>query len=268
MAAPTDRNQTSHIDQTEALSPPDVARYVQQVFTEAGDVTPEDNEGMIQLFDRDINRVDADRYETPLMFVLPSAIYAGNRSSITDHISGAIAAGHPLTLSLHSLATRIIFDEQSDGKPKAVGIEYLEGEGLYSADSRYNSSSTGQLKTVKAKREVIVSGGTFNTPQVLKLSGVGPREELEALDIPVMVDLPAVVSQWDNKTGNSSTNRLRRATSCKTTTKRQFKFARRNPGWTSRHPHVLALSTKTILVSSGGSRTALVHTPGPADLSS
>jgi choline dehydrogenase len=193
-SAQTNLTQTSHVDQTPALTPPDVARYVQQMFVESGDVVPENMEHMVQLFDRDINRVDADRYTTPLMFVLPSAISAGNRSSIASHINEAILAGHPLTLSLHSLATKITFDEQLNGRPKAVGVEYLVGEGLYSADSRYNNSRAGPVRTVKARREVIVSGGTFNTPQILKLSGIGPREELDALDIPVVVDLPAVVS--------------------------------------------------------------------------
>lgn len=160
-------------------------------------------EHMVELFDRDINRLDADRYATPLLFVLPEAIHSGNRSSITDHINGAILASYPLTLSLQSLATRVLFDEQLDGRPKAVGVEYLKGEGLYSADSRYDSSQSGQLKTVKANREVIVSGGTFNTPQILKLSGIGPRQELEALGILVLVDLPAVVSRWTNKTSCS-----------------------------------------------------------------
>jgi choline dehydrogenase len=97
-----------------------------------------------------------------------------------------------LTLSLHSLATKIVFDD-CDGKPKAIGVEYMVGEGLYSVDGRYNASQKGEMRTVKAKKEVIVAGGTFNTPQILKLSGIGPREELEALDIPVVVDLPAVV---------------------------------------------------------------------------
>ena len=80
-----------------------------------------------------------------------------------------------------------------------MGVEYLKGEGLYSADPRYDSTQTGELRTVKANREIIFSGGTFNTPQILKLSGVGPREELEALDISVVVDLPAVVSLWTNR---------------------------------------------------------------------
>jgi choline dehydrogenase len=199
LSIPTNKAQSSHVNQTRALAPPNVARYVQQIFAESGDVVPENIEHMVELFDRDVNRLDADRYATPLVFVLPEAIHSGNRSSIANHINDAILAGYPLTLSLQSLATRILFDEQLNGKPRTVGVEYLKGEGLYSADSRYDSTQTGELRTVKAKREIIVSGGTFNTPQILKLSGIGSREELEALDIPVVVDLPAVVSLWTNR---------------------------------------------------------------------
>ena len=150
---------------------------------------------MAELLDRDINMVNADRYAHPLMFVLPTAISptTGSRSTIATYINSVIKAGHPLTVSLHSLATRVLFEDW-EGKPKAIGVEYTVGEGLYSADRRYNANQTGELRTVHAKKEVIVSGGTFNTPQILKLSGIGPREELEGLDIPVVADLPAVVS--------------------------------------------------------------------------
>ncbi len=45
---------------------------------------------------------------------------------------------------------------------------------------------------ITARREVVVSGGAVNSPQLLMLSGVGPREQLESLGIPVRRDLPGV----------------------------------------------------------------------------
>jgi choline dehydrogenase-like flavoprotein len=46
--------------------------------------------------------------------------------------------------------------------------------------------------TALARKEVIISAGTFNTPQLLKLSGIGPADELHNLGIPLVVDLPGV----------------------------------------------------------------------------
>jgi choline dehydrogenase len=39
---------------------------------------------------------------------------------------------------------------------------------------------------------VVICGGAFNTPQLLKLSGIGPKDELEKFNIPVVVNLPGV----------------------------------------------------------------------------
>ncbi|KAI8191750.1 Oxygen-dependent choline dehydrogenase [Colletotrichum sp. SAR 10_65] len=89
------------------------------------------------------------------------------------------------------LATRILMMKSGSGL-KACGVEYMVGEGLYEADRRYDPSIEPQLRTVRAKKEVIISGGAFNTPQILKLSGIGPRQELEKFGIPVAVELPAV----------------------------------------------------------------------------
>lgn len=129
---------------------------------------------MAELLDGDVNVLDNDRYENPLMFVLPTAISVTTRarSSIANYVNSVIDAGHPLELSLHSLATRIITETCEDGKPKAVGVEYMVGEALYSADDRYQTNTTGEVRTVRARREVTLSGGSFNTPQILKLGGI------------------------------------------------------------------------------------------------
>lgn len=187
-------------DPMSVFTGPNVATYLREMFREAEGIDVESNEEMAELLSRDINRLDNDRYASPLMFVVPSAVDTtlGSRSSLAHHINDVRRAGHPLEISFDSLATRVLLEE-CDGKPKATGVEYLVGTGLYSADGRYNASQTGGTRTVHAKREVIVSGGTFNTPQILKLSGIGPREELEGLDIPVVVDLPAVVSLSDER---------------------------------------------------------------------
>ena len=173
--------------------------FVEEMFRQTEGIEAESLEHMAELLLRDLNRIDRDRYENATMFTTPAAISptTGGRSGIAGYINEVVAAGYPLTVSFHSLATRVLLETCGHGKkPRAYGVEYMVGEGLYSADQRYDASQTGEVRTVRAKKEVIVSGGVFNTPQILKLSGIGPREELEALEIPVIVDLPAVVSLY------------------------------------------------------------------------
>jgi choline dehydrogenase-like flavoprotein len=57
--------------------------------------------------------------------------------------------------------------------------------------------------TAYAEKEVIISGGTFNTPQLLKLSGIGPAAELKKLGIPVVVNLPGVGQNLQDRYENS-----------------------------------------------------------------
>jgi len=100
-----------------------------------------------------------------------------------------VAAAHPdrLRIELNALVTRVLFDDTN----RATGVEYLSGERLYRA--HVNPSDTpGSPVQVSATREVIISAGAFNTPQLLMLSGIGPRAELERLGIPVRIDLPGV----------------------------------------------------------------------------
>lgn len=152
---------------------------------------------------RDMNRADADRYEVEGVYQVPLHIDENRRrSSPWNYIAETLAAKktdgsplYPLTLSTHSLATKVLISTNGT-EPKAYGVEYLKGEAMYAADRRYDASVNGELKMVRARKEVIVAGGAFNTPQILKLSGLGPKEELEEHGILVVVDLPAVVSLY------------------------------------------------------------------------
>ena len=108
----------------------------------------------------------------------------GTRERLVD-----VAKRRPdcLTIELNALVTRVIFDDAN----RAIGVAYRKGERLYRASANVNPQP-GEERTVKASREVILSGGAFNTPQLLMLSGIGARAELEAHGIPVRVDLPGV----------------------------------------------------------------------------
>ncbi len=89
-----------------------------------------------------------------------------------------------LKIEMDALATRVLFEGT-----RAVGVEYLKGERLYRAHARPNAAD-GERRTARASREVVLAGGAFNTPQLLMLSGIGPRAALEPHGIPVRLDLP------------------------------------------------------------------------------
>jgi choline dehydrogenase len=69
-------------------------------------------------------------------------------------------------------AMRVLFEGT-----RAVGVEYLKD---------------GQVHVARARREVILSGGTYGSPQLLMLSGIGPAAELQKHGIAPLVDLPGV----------------------------------------------------------------------------
>ena len=77
-----------------------------------------------------------------------------------------------LRIETHALARRILFEGR-----RAIGVEY---------------EREGRTEIARATREVIVSAGAINSPQLLKLSGVGPGAELQTLGLPVVHDLPGV----------------------------------------------------------------------------
>lgn len=77
-----------------------------------------------------------------------------------------------LIVKPHSIATKIIISPHTK---EATGIKYVHD---------------GKLYVAKAKKEVIVSAGTINSPKLLMLSGVGPKNHLEEHGIEMLHDLP------------------------------------------------------------------------------
>ncbi|PGH09594.1 hypothetical protein AJ79_05650 [Helicocarpus griseus UAMH5409] len=133
-------------------------------------------------------------YQVPLAVNVPDYKRNGPREFILETANEVDDNGerkYHLDIALNTLVTNVKFDT-SGPVPKAVGVDFLKGQSLYSADPRHTGSETGASGSVIATKEVILSAGSFNTPQLLKLSGIGPKEELQQFDIPVLVDLPGV----------------------------------------------------------------------------
>jgi choline dehydrogenase len=114
-------------------------------------------------------------------------------------------AGHfPLHIETDALATAVIFAE---GTTRAIGVRYLKGARLYRGFCP-PSAAQGVVLEVKASREVILCGGAFNTPQLLMLSGIGPKAHLEAMGIATRVDLPGVGQNLQDRYEVGVVNRM------------------------------------------------------------
>ncbi|KAJ1325370.1 choline dehydrogenase [Microdochium nivale] len=155
--------------------------------------------GVLQVLTLDVNTNAPNRDTADLIYQMPLAmnedyVRTGPRDFVLSVATAKNADGSPkykLDIALNTLVTKVNFD-QSGAVPRAVGVDYMHGKSLYRADPRAGAGSGTSTGTLFASREVIVSGGAFNTPQILKLSGVGPAAELQAHGIPVVKDLPGV----------------------------------------------------------------------------
>ena len=111
--------------------------------------------------------------EVPEGFSIPEFTHwKGRRVSTAHAFLEPIRGRKNLKIETRAHANRVLLE----GK-RAVGVEYARD---------------GQVKTARASREVILSGGAYNSPQLLMLSGIGPAEELRQLGIEPVLDLPGV----------------------------------------------------------------------------
>ncbi len=92
-----------------------------------------------------------------------------------------------LRIELHALVTRLLFAPDRG----AAGVEFRKGRHLYRASPLSDGAGEGGgLVSIRARREVILAAGAFNTPQLLMLSGIGPDEQLREHGIAVREALP------------------------------------------------------------------------------
>ncbi|MGI8632886.1 MAG: GMC family oxidoreductase [Solirubrobacterales bacterium] len=96
----------------------------------------------------------------------------GRRASAAHSYLHPVNDRDNLTVQTGALVTRVVLADR-----RAVGVSYRTGDGEH---------------TVAAGREVILSGGAINSPQVLMLSGIGPAEQLHKHDIEPVHELPGV----------------------------------------------------------------------------
>jgi choline dehydrogenase len=99
-------------------------------------------------------------------------VAGGRRNSTARAFLRPAMKRRNLTVVTRALAQRVVV---TGGR--AAAVEYRRN---------------GELRTAYADREIVLSGGTYNSPQLLMLSGIGAADELKALGIRPIIDLPSV----------------------------------------------------------------------------
>lgn len=95
-----------------------------------------------------------------------------------------------LTVLTNAHVTRVLIE-----KKRAVGVEFLYKK---------------KIRTVFVKKEVIVSAGSLNSPKILMLSGIGPKQHLENMNIKVVKNLPVGRNLQDHTTSDGIVIRVKK----------------------------------------------------------
>ena len=154
-------------------------------------------------------------------------IHRGRRVTCADaFLHPAIRRGG-VELRLEAHANQLVFDGT-----RAVGVRYTQG---------------GEVRELRARREVIVCAGTLHSPKLLQLSGIGPAQQLGQLGIPVRQDLPGV---GENLRDHFTVRMVWRARNTTTLNElsRGWRLGIEVARWLTGRPSILALSPSLVHV--------------------
>lgn len=116
---------------------------------------------------RDIN----GEFQSGFM-IAQGTIRRGSRCSTAKAFLRPVRLRRNLHVAMNAHVTKIVIDSVNS---QAMGVEFKRD---------------GKRYRIFARKEVIMSAGAINTPQILMLSGIGPRAHLDEIGIPVVKDLP------------------------------------------------------------------------------
>ncbi|HEY0320658.1 MAG TPA: GMC oxidoreductase [Pyrinomonadaceae bacterium] len=107
-------------------------------------------------------------------------VFLGSRSGLREFVlSTAEQFPDRLVIATGVHVTRVLFEKTAEGEPpRAIGVEGVKGEHLYEASPAQKPVPVNSEVRYFTTGEVVLSGGSFNTPQLLMLSGIGERAHL------------------------------------------------------------------------------------------
>lgn len=136
-------------------------------------------------------------------YITPQSSRRATRVSPRERLLSAAEANSGLTVVTDALAEKVLLERTPGGQQRAVEVTYLAGHHLYQASpdapSLTESQRASRRRTIRARKEVILAGGCFNSPQLLMLSGIGPASHLRSVGIEPKVDLPAVGTNFQDR---------------------------------------------------------------------